>query len=178
MPCHSAKVDGTALVLVGAELLWYGTWSFLHVGSRSERECQARNDVISIAPILVRLSRILHNNGTATAVLAVPVPPPLDTVPPPQRLSYHIDLIGVKEPDRFLRITKEPHTSTVILYIAAKIVHVAQSGHHHRHYMSGLDWGHTAETGSQRFLKAVLVTGHSIYRTRLIGSRNIHLFSY
>ena len=36
-----------------------------------------RNDVISIAPILVRLSRILHNNGTATAVLAVPVPPPL-----------------------------------------------------------------------------------------------------
>ena len=99
----------------------------------------------------------------------------LDTVPPPQRLSYHIDLIGVKEPDRFLRITKEPHTSTVILYIAAKIVHVAQSGHYHRHYMSGLDWGHTAETGSQRFLKAVLVTGHSIYRTRLIGSRNIYL---
>ena len=36
-----------------------------------------RKDVISIAPILVRLSRILHNNGTATAVLAVPVPPPL-----------------------------------------------------------------------------------------------------
>ena len=36
-----------------------------------------RNDVISIAPISVRLSRILHNNGTATAVLAVPVPPPL-----------------------------------------------------------------------------------------------------
>ena len=36
-----------------------------------------RNDVISIAPILVRLSRILHGNGTATAVLAVPVPPPL-----------------------------------------------------------------------------------------------------
>ena len=38
-----------------------------------------RNDVISIAPILVRLSRILHNNGTATAVLAVPVPPPLSS---------------------------------------------------------------------------------------------------
>ena len=37
------------------------------------------NDVISIAPILVRLSRILHNIGTATAVLAVPVPPPLVT---------------------------------------------------------------------------------------------------
>ena len=38
------------------------------------------NDVISIAPILVRLSCILHNNGTATAVLAVPVPPPLGVV--------------------------------------------------------------------------------------------------
>ena len=38
-----------------------------------------RNDLISIAPILVRLSRILHNNGTATAVLAVPVLPPLPT---------------------------------------------------------------------------------------------------
>ena len=37
-----------------------------------------RNEVISIAPILVRLNRILHNNGTATAVLAIPVPPPLD----------------------------------------------------------------------------------------------------
>ena len=36
-----------------------------------------RNDVVSIAPILVWLSRILHNNGTATAVLAIPVPPPL-----------------------------------------------------------------------------------------------------
>ena len=36
-----------------------------------------RNDVVSIAPILVLLSRILHNNGTATAVLAIPVPPPL-----------------------------------------------------------------------------------------------------
>ena len=31
-----------------------------------------RNDVTSIASILVRRSRILHNNGTATAVLAVP----------------------------------------------------------------------------------------------------------
>ena len=38
------------------------------------------NDVINIAPILVQLSRILHNNGTATAVLAVPVPPPLRSV--------------------------------------------------------------------------------------------------
>ena len=36
-----------------------------------------RNNVISIAPILVRLSRILNNIGTATAVLAVPLPPPL-----------------------------------------------------------------------------------------------------
>ena len=36
-----------------------------------------RNDVISIAPLLVQLSRILHNNGAATAVLAVQVPPPL-----------------------------------------------------------------------------------------------------
>ena len=62
----------------------------------------------------------------------------VDTVPPPQWLSYHIDLIRVKEPDRFLRIIKEPHTSTVILYIAAKIVHVAQSGHYHRHCISGL----------------------------------------
>ena len=39
------------------------------------------NDVISIAPIFVRLSRILHSNGTATAVLAVPVPPPLKSDP-------------------------------------------------------------------------------------------------
>ena len=33
--------------------------------------------LVIIASILVRLSRILHDNGTATAVLAVPVPPPL-----------------------------------------------------------------------------------------------------
>ena len=39
------------------------------------------NDVISIAPIFVRLSRILHSNGTATAVLAVPVPAPLKSDP-------------------------------------------------------------------------------------------------
>ena len=39
-----------------------------------------RNDIISIAPLLVRLSRILHNIGTATAVLALPVPPPLYAV--------------------------------------------------------------------------------------------------
>ena len=31
MPYDSAKVDGTARVLVGAEFLWFGTCSFLHV---------------------------------------------------------------------------------------------------------------------------------------------------
>ena len=73
MPCDSAKVYGTARVLVlsfyGTVLGLFSTWA---AGvSASAR----RNDVISIAPILVRLSRILHNNGMATA--AVPVPPPL-----------------------------------------------------------------------------------------------------
>ena len=79
MPCDSAKVDGTARVLVGAELLWYGTWFSPHLScwAAGVSVSARRNDVISIVPILVRLSRILHNNGTATAVLAVPVPPPL-----------------------------------------------------------------------------------------------------
>ena len=81
MLCDSAKVDGTARVLVGAELQWsvLGLFStFVVLGSRGPVSASARrNDVISIAPILVRLSRILHNNGTATAVLAVQVLPPL-----------------------------------------------------------------------------------------------------
>ena len=44
MPCDSAKVDGTARVLVGAELQWYGTGifsTFVFLGSRGEREYQA-----------------------------------------------------------------------------------------------------------------------------------------
>ena len=70
MPCDSAKVYGTARVLVGAELLWYGTLVFsprLSSWAAGVSASARRNDVISIAPILVRRSRILHNNGTATA---------------------------------------------------------------------------------------------------------------
>ena len=60
MPCDSAKVfDGTARVLVGAELLWYERYLVfsprLSSWATGVSASARRNDVISIAPILVRL---------------------------------------------------------------------------------------------------------------------------
>ena len=83
-----------------------------------------RNDVISIAPILVQLSRILHNNGTATAVLAVPVPPPLQTIDEVHKNKSGEGLAGLPDPELYIIVNGKPSKNKILWQSVVNVHHV------------------------------------------------------